>query len=356
MGTPFQEPRAMIDCWYPIFDGTELASCHQRGLAVEVNCPHVISLRKFGLDRYLVRLHRVKTRDEFAHVVDWYKALSARWGCTGAATLACVFRGQSQDYPVGDGVIASRPAAYRTNSMAVDYLGHESEKPLDRDWRHWARVINDVTGLENESGELFGLRDPEQPERKVAAPRSARNVGNFLTTNPQLMGLAMHYGFPTASLDVTPIADLALWFAIHRIERDSGDRIRYVPNPGKPGTTTGPSVYVYLQPRDRAEFPTIDLTAIPELLGRAHRPFVQSAWALPFTRFDTVWRGDMDAQFGLVTSPAERWPSAVIKPEFSTGDLETSRGTHSAEELFPRRDPLYEALVEAKVPRLALYE
>jgi hypothetical protein len=345
----------MVDCWYPVYDRAQLDSWAERGMAVQVGCPHVRDLRRFGLDRYLVQLHRVKTREAFTQVIEWYKRLSSEWTCTGEATLACLFRGQPQDYRRGDDVIVSRPAAYRSHSVTIDYLGFDETGSLDADWKHWASIIAEATGLENEAGELFGLHDPYQPERKVAASGSVRHAGNHLTTNPQLMAIAMHYGFPTASLDVTPDADVALWFALHAIERDSHDRIRYVPNPSLAGSAGGPSVYVYLQPRDRAEYPTIDLTSIPVLTGRAHRPFVQSAWALPFTKYDMSWIGDMDASFGVVTSLAERWPSAIIKPDFSGDELEAIRRTHSAEELFPKRDPLYQGLIEAKAARLALY-
>jgi hypothetical protein len=205
-----------------------------------------------------------------------------------------------------------------------------------------------------QSGTLYGISDPLEPGRRVAPPHTDRRLSARLTTSLELMALGMHYGFPTASLDVTPDDTVALWFALNVARPGADGRIRYEPTPGLLGAAEGPSVYVYIQ-RHTGENPVVDLTAGALTRERASRPFVQRAWALPFYRHALHWMGDMDAQFYTISGPAQRWPSAVIKPVFGPQEAARARAAHDVGELFPPDDLLYRALLGADVPRLARY-
>ena len=344
-------PKGMFNGWWPIYDYPLLQQWAAAGRAVSVGDHYRILGARFK-HAALIRVHHVTTLEEYQDAVQAYRALSGRLRHP-EYTSSCLFRGQSCDYG-GAGYVESKPAAFRSNEMARDYLSSDLESGLGAEWRTWAAVIERVTAVKDESGGLYQFSDPEQPDRKVARGSSDKRLTARLTTNFELMALGMHYGFPTASLDVTPDDAVALWFALHTTTTDEQGALRYVPNGGEPGTAAGPSVYVYLQ-FDHRENPVVNLTKSEALRGRAHRPFVQSAWGLPFMAHGQSWMGDMDAQFGRVDSPATRWPSAVIKPIFPGEECERARVRYRTADLFPPDDPLYWALLDANAPRLARY-
>jgi hypothetical protein len=348
-------PTGTINGWWPVYKDAELRAFQDRGETALLGDGHdVLASRVY--DTALVRVHRVTSGDEYLALTNAYRDVAAENSFstdTFDHTLVCLFRGQTRDYKVGE-ILVSQPTAFRTPALAHEYLSLERETSLTRDWQPWARAIREITKVEDESGDLYDFSDPLQPHRHVAPRKADRTLSGRLTTNTELMALGMHYGFPTASLDVTPDEHVALWFALNAGSVDGEGRIRYDANLGTPGEIEGPSVYVYIQ-RSSPENPVVDLTAGSLTPDRASRPFVQRAWAMPFHIHATRWMGDMDAQFGSVSGPALRWPSAVIKPVFKLEEAERLRTMYRAEELFPPDDPLYRALADLDAPRLARY-
>ncbi|MEP6495668.1 MAG: hypothetical protein ABJF01_23495 [bacterium] len=347
-------PKSIANGWWPMYDDATLLAWKRSGEAVSLGRgSEVLALH---IAEAMVRVHRVTTLDEYMATVSAYRAFAERSSFSTETfdhTLTCLFRGQSRDY-IDGGVLVSWPTAFRTRQLTDEYLSLERDTPLAQDWGRWASVIAKVNDVEDESGDLYAFSDPLQPERRTAPPLADRTLSGRLTTNLELMALGMHYGFPTASLDVTPDESLALWFALNVGRTDAGGRICYEPNSGAAGAEEGPSVYVYIQRRS-LENPVVDLTAGALTRERASRPFVQRAWALPFHVHASQLGGGMDAGFGRITTPAQRWPSAVIKPMFSPDAAANARSMYSAAELFPSNDTLYRALGDADVPRLARY-
>jgi len=345
-------PNGMFNGWWPKYDYPTLTKLVREGKAVSVGNDYRILLASFKHSNCIIRVHRVMTLDEYTEIVEAYRSLSKDWSFPDHS-LICLFRGQSQDYYDSRRHLRSLPSVFRSAKLANEYLSMEPDTVLATDWHKWAQIIDQVTSLKDISGPLYGFSDPYQPNRKVAlAPlQFDKTLSARLTTNPNIMALAMHYGFPTASLDVTPNHQVSLWFALHTTQIDEQSVIRYIANPGTQG---GPSVYVYIQPISK-ENPTIDLMSIQALRGKADRPFIQSGWALPFYKHSSIWMGDMDAQFFMNPGPCERWPSAIIKPIFSPSELKKARSLYADSELFPSDDPLYQALIAAGSPRLARY-
>ena len=349
-------PTVIRDGWWPMYDDATLAAWKRSGDAVSLGDANaVLALRRRDAEA-LVRVHRVSTLDEYMATVGAYRAFAKRLSISTETMdhmLTCLFRGQSRDY-IDGGVLVSRPTAFRSRPLTDEYLSLERNTPLAQDWGQWSSVITRVNDIEDESGELYAFSDPLQPERRTAPSLADRTLSGRLTTNLELMALGMHYGFPTASLDVTPDESVALWFALNVSRTDADGRISYEPNAAPPGTDEGPSVYVYIQ-RNSVESPVVDLTAGRLTREKASRPFAQRAWALPFYRHASVFGGGMDAGFGRVGGAVQRWPSAIIKPVFEPRAAAEARAMHDTAELFPPDDPLYRALIDAGVPRLARY-
>jgi hypothetical protein len=351
------QPRAIINGWFPDYEYSILVDWKRIGEAASLGDDSGLPRRKRDQREALIRVHRVTTLEEYTATVRMYRALAERHSIatdTFDHALSCLFRGQTRDYLGADDAIVSWPAVFRSRSLASEYLDLSRDAPMAREWGQWATVITSLTQVGDEAGRLYGFSDPLQPDRKTAPPLADRSLSGRLSTNVELMALGMHYGFPTPSLDVTPDESVALWFALNVGRTDAEGLIHYESNLGTPGTVEGPSVYVFIQ-RNSSESPVVDLTAAALSRDRALRPFVQHAWALPFYRHAMQLSGGMDSQFGRISAAAKRWPSAVIKPVFGMEEAAKARALHNPLELFPPDDPLYRALHEANVPRLARY-
>ena len=350
------KPIGHYDGWWPIYEYDTLTKMKNEGKAISLGEDHSIFHGMFTFSNCLIRIHYARSFLEYSEIVDIYKNLSKEWSkwTNPKIELVCLLRGQSKDYINNQGILQSIPSAYRSSDLEQDFLSLSTNNTLASEWLQWASVIKYVTNQDDCSGELYKFSDPTQPGRKVAPKYWDKSLSSRIMTSPVLMAVGMHYGFPTGCLDVTPDQSIALWFSLNSSNINSQGEIKYYPINKNHGTHGGPSVYVYIQPRN-FESPTIDLTSINAIKNKAYRPFLQSAWALPFFKYSSVFMGGMEEIIYRISNPQIRMPSAIIKPIFSRKEMKIAQSLHSMEQLFPLKDPLYQALIDVKVSRLAIY-
>ena len=335
--------------WYigiPPEQGRLLAQA-ERAVCVG-ECHDVLGLR--GADPIFVRQHLVRTLEEARERIQAYRTFAGKFA------LSTYFRGQNEDYLRGSHLRVV-PAAHRSERWSRAY-GYRGETLVDEQFGPWLKVIQSEFKIEPGTGSLYRFSDPEQPLETIAPPLSDRRAGAQVGTNPLLMAIAMHYGFPTPCLDVSADEAVSIWFALHHAERRSDGALRFAPlatpAEGAPLRSV-PSLYIYLQ-KHSDDNPVVDLRQMVQLTGIAERPFVQSAVALPFLTFASVSNPMMmDAGFGVIQSGAFRYPTAVIKLLFTAGEIYTARPELDSEHLFPKGDCLYQAFMHNQVPELAIY-
>lgn len=279
--------------------------------------------------KWPVRCHQASSISALFEVIQAYQKLADDFN------LQCLFRGQYRDYFDSAQILTVTPASWRSD-FGDEYYLLRSET-LDRMLAPWASVVEELDLSSYSMGRVHWIR------------RSAVRI----LSNPFLLALVMHYGFPTPALDVTPDPWVALWFALHRAIKDEAGHFVYRPA-SEVNSQDRPSLYIYLQ-QDRPENPVIDISALDGLREHALRPFRQSATALPFVTFDSWQSGGMDSGTGQSSGPSIRWPSAVVKVNFGAQELHSARPDLVADYLFPKDEDLYRKLVEANVPSVAIY-
>lgn len=290
--------------------------------------------------KWPIRSHPVADVPAYLDICRRYTATAAH----GGEGWKCVFRGQWREHRSADGFISVTPMSWRSDLHTL----YELDAPeLHARLHPWVAVL-EAMGLSGQTGLVHAWREDEQTLRFY---RDGRSGGRVLT-NPYLLALLMHYGFPTPSLDVTPDPAVALWFALHREVRDRVGRVRYA-DVSPSDVDADPVVYVYLQP-NRRDHPVVELAGIPELRDIALRPGRQSATALPFRSYF--------AQQSIVTQgwatweeDCHRWPSAAIKPTFTDDELRVAYPELGSAHLFPQDDPVYRELIAARVPDMRVY-
>jgi hypothetical protein len=334
--------------WYLGIEPEHGRALAEEGKALCVGtCHRVLGLA--GDDPVYVRQHTARTLEDAIQGIKKYRDIAAKYG------LSIFFRGQNRDYLL-DECLNVTPAAARKKdwSQAYALLGKTF---IDEKFRLWNEVIQQELKVEPETGIYYWFSDPDQPTKTVAAPFSDRRDSARISTNPLMMAIAMHYGFPTLCLDVSADEAVSIWFALHQADRDANGAISFSPLVHKverEPLDSLPSLYIYLQKHDR-ENPVVELTRIEQLRGVADRPFMQSAVALPFRTFGTFASSLMDGGFANAEGPAFRYPTAIIKLLFAGAEMHAIRPEINSDYLFPKSDRLYQALICSQASELAIY-
>ena len=289
--------------------------------------------------------HHAYTVEDAFSVINGYRRAAERIG------WEFVVRGQTRDYyHESTGRLTALPAIMRpqTLGMYMDYIYvnpayQEALKP-------WLGVLENL-GIETGTK---GVRHP------VAVGR----------TNPVLLAILQHYGFPTDHLDVTTDPIVAVWFALHATKSNDSGKISFKPlrpkravkRPKRPRTddvAALPTVHVVIQPPFRADelgqpFPLVHLNSIAALTSVAQRPVCQSAVSLPCTAAHVSLEDyPLENTVTFRTRSIYRWPSAIIKLYFPFESLGHPEITPQG--LFPPDEVLYTRLREAHAPHLAIY-
>ena len=338
----------LYNWWYIGIEPEQGEALAKEGKALSVGtCNPVLGLP--GHDPVYIRQHIARTFDEATRQIKQYRDFAAKQG------ISIFFRGQNRDY-FNNNCLNVTPAANRKDDWSHAYA-QAGQSFIDEKFSPWNEVIERELKVEPETGLLYWFSDPLQPTKETAAPLADRHDAARIGTNPLTMAIAMHYGFPTLCLDVSANELVSIWFALYRAHLDAKGAIAFfplVPDFEHSSFDSLPSLYIYLQKSDR-ETPVVDLTHIDQLRGMAHRPFVQSAVALPFRTFGAFASSLMDGGFARVEGAALRYPTAVIKLLFTHREMQAVCPEINANYLFPKADRLYQSLSAAQVPELAVY-
>lgn len=339
--------------WQPAPSSEELSELLKKGKAVKT-------------DRYFViRQVHVYSLKEYLDTVTHFRSL------IGEHVL--LFRGQNKDYFEKDRLVVL-PPAYRNERLMAMYVPflRASDKALlsselaafrkypdmydelIKALSPWEEVLS-IFNLDYKSGVTLMYREKDDtiPMVRFAQDRTA---STRVVSNPNLMALLQHYGFPTPCLDVTSDPIVALWFALHSPNVNDKGEIFYtrfkdvtLDNNIKINYTV-PSVYIYI-----VFSHVYDLTKIENIRGIAGRPFIQSGFSLPFRQIiPTYYQSPGTPK--LANVPTKREPSAVLKIHFHAKELLKLHSNLTTAYLFPKREPLYKKLVEKNVPNLVRYE
>lgn len=324
--------------WQPAPSKRELLRLLKTGMAVKALDYWVIKqVHVYSLKEYLDTAHKCSKliRSSKDHV--------------------CLFRGQNRDYFDKDHLIII-PPAYRNQKLKNMYF---NESELIDALSPWEQVLSNVFNLNIRSGAVFMFKEKDDPNFiwRFAIDNSP---DGRISSNPILMALLQHYGFPTANLDVTSDPLIGLWFALHKANTDEVGKIFYTPvsniitDNNIKINYRQPSVYVYLENFNDS----YDLTQIEDIQKIANRSFVQHAFSLPFrktvpTPYGSPGTPKMNVMYG---SPTSRIPISVLKIHFGVEELLELHKHLTTEYLFPKSEPLYEKLIGNNVPYLAKYK
>jgi len=312
---------------------------------------NAIEVRTPNLPVVVPQLH-AHSLTELLEIAERYKLMSH--GLFGETF--CLFRGQSQDY-YDHGCFCCPPPAYRTREWQDRFSC--DNKSLADELVRWEAVLGRL-GADLRTG--VAAFESQRVDDQHAVFRS--NIDNSpaarITSNREFLAILQHYGFPTASLDVTTDLFVAVWFALHKGVRDERRAIRFEPRTSVPSYVRGtpfelrgiPSIQIYLE---NPELGVIHRLIDSEFLkGTARRPFAQQAFSLPFTEYSV--RFSTPNKLNLkVARPSFRSPVVVIKLHFAAEELARHRPDLTIDELFPKEEALYKELLRAEAPHLDRY-
>jgi FRG domain len=312
--------------------------------------------------RFRIPQHHAQSFEDAMLHVNAYRRFAKKM------SFSCVFRGQTRDYYDKSGCLMVLPNILRS-SKRYSALGFDTP-PIRESLQAWLAVLAEL-----------GVEKPSYVEREFILSgwdykpsRWKVSVGDptiTLRNNPVLAAILQHYGFPTDHLDVSTDPHVCLWFALHKSSATDGGAIAFHTispprkvrrrKPPKPTDTAKvPSLHVYLHPEfsgpnpHEDRYPVFDLSTLEELTAVAQRPTRQSAVTLPcsggFTFSPVPPRG---FPFYQRLSPVFRWPSAIIKLYFPFEAC--NRTDITSEVLFPKDERLYQRLLSARAPYLAVY-
>ena len=312
-------------------------------------------LRKQGNDVLvssgIARQHRVSNVAEFQLLATRYQQLARD------INMECVFRGQTRDYFV-DGKLTVLPTAFR--QKGTPFSESTTREVVEMQLRPWLTFLDETLqldigysltycGITEDGCGIVRFQQPQQLSKEFSSEL--------------LLGILQHYGFPTYCLDVTQDPLIAAWFALHVSMRSPEGRISYSRIPSADIEVTSsvaraqelahlPSVHVYLRSIYDSIWVVIDLRENPKLQQVAIRASHQLAKVLPFKKTSIV-----PSSYGWQIYERNCYwcPSAIIKLHFGADLLEAARPDLTSPFLLPKDDWLYQALVAAKVPHLALY-
>lgn len=294
-----------------------------------------------------IRTHVAQSLDSYYTIAKAYQSFAENYD-----NYFCLFRGQNRDYFDEDQCLSVLPTAWRSK-LRFEYSQFYSET-LNNKLIPWLKVIENEISFSAQSHLVINYKEKRDTE---SVHRQFRNntPGVRIITNPYLLALAMHYGFPTPTLDVTSDPDVGLWFALNRPQRKNKGKIKYTPvNIGD--NSASPSVYIYLQSAHEQN-PVIQLTNLKKIKEKAPRALRQRAFALPFwipNVISAVRGGQTSWIYADIL--AHRWPSAVIEIQFPEEDLHNARPDFDVDFFFPKNDLFYEKLVELNAPEINIYE
>jgi FRG domain len=192
----------------------------------------------------------------------------------------CLLRGQSCDYFDDDGNLCVQPSAFRTPKLRKLFASGPGGSHLDEQLSLWDTILSSL-GIDVDSRVKHKLR----LENGGKVFLETRDAAVRIASNPQLGAILEHYGFPTPHLDVTTIAAVALYFALHKATRTRGglcfnsvetqqlDLVSFV--------EPFPSIHLYFSSAHLdAGAECIDLCSLPDLVKVARRPTAQHAYSL----------------------------------------------------------------------------
>ena len=299
-----------------------------------------------------VPVHHASDPVEYLGLIKQYRDLADQLGAT------ILFRGQSRDYFNTDRKWTVYPASLRPNSPESPFSAVCS-LPTAQTLVPWLDTLNDHCGLDFR--ECLTWIEMEDYGGLGCVRFLNPDTGQKDILSDNLAGILQHYGFPTFVLDVTVDPQIALFFALHKTIPSAAGLIDHevvVPSPNSDHDHPQqqediPSVQIYLQSPDTVGHPIIDLMGIKSLTDVAARPLAQKAFCLPF-RDISMFEDEGSSVY--IDKKAYRNPSALIKLHFSYNELLGSPDTHLLDHFIPLDDKLYQALLKAQVPHMAIYQ
>ena len=265
----------------------------------------------------------------------------------------CLLRGQSCDYFDDDGNLCVQPSAFRTPKLRKLFAWGPGGSHLDEQLSLWDTILSSL-GIDVDSRVKHKLR----LENGGKVFLEARDAAVRIASNPQLGAILEHYGFPTPHLDVTTIAAVALYFALHKATRTRGglcfnsvetqqlDLVSFV--------EPFPSIHLYFSSAHLdAGAECIDLCSLPDLVKVARRPTAQHAYSLTCVAHDLHLSIDSTARYA--TDYRLRLPVAIIKVAFPYASASGCFEPLTQHELFPTDEPIYRELLRARAPYLVRY-
>lgn len=318
----------------------ELLTLLETGMAVKTD------------DAWVIRQVHVYSVPEFLTMVHKYCGY-----IPSGKSHVCLFRGQTRDYFDGNH-LSIAPVAYRKAKWKKMY--YSNKKELFEALSPWEYVLSNIFSLNLRSGAVFTFQEEGDDPRVIRRFAIDATPDGRISFNPTLMALLQHYGFPTPCLDVTSDPLIALWFSLHKADIRDG-KIFYTPIADVFGNNQPdvnfkqPSVYVYLENLNNFVY---DLTQIDNIQEVAGRPFVQHAFSLSFRKTLPTAYGSRGTpkMVEVWDSPTSRPPACVLKIHFPAEELSRLEPYLTMKHLFPKREPMYEKLVENNVPYVVRYE
>ncbi len=241
-------------------------------------------------------------------------------------SLLVLFRGQNKEHLLNRGAVVgellygdpdarepSLPASATRHGVRLEDIGPEWSMTVQLFIRAWVRKLR---------SDGISLRTSQKISEQMDGMVAGYNLWAFL------ISIAQHYGLPSVGLDVTDRPDVALFFALTRIEPQApGSHIMRTSR--VPAYGDHPVVYIFAPQRDDVmEFAQYRPRGFP--LGRPDRQnafFMQTSWG-----------------YARNSIASRMWVALDLDPAGDWGPLP------SAQELFPRPldDPFAEFLNQVR--------
>jgi FRG domain len=306
-------------------------------------------------ESHFIPRHTANTPADLLALLGEYGTFAARFGGR------CMFRGQTRDYFDEKGDLRVMPSSFRTPKLRklFAWIPGQRTSRLDDKLQTWERVLSSC-GVDTDTR----LKRKMQLNGGGSVYIQERAATVRVALNHELGAILQHYGFPTPHLDVTGSAAVALYFALHKVEKRPGG-IRFEPLAARSTEATCPSstiepapaIHVYIvAPKLEPWAPYVDLCSLESLVKVARRPVLQRANSLTCVVHEREPSGDEDYPHKFSVGYQFRFPAAIIKLRFPYAAARGQFEPFTQNQLFPTDELIYQALLKADAPHLVRYD